>query len=213
MGDLERALAGGRVPSAMLQDAFYRTGTLHAHDLVSIAVHTSFFVVPSLVGIVLLLSSRQQFTRYWLATTLTLLIASAGFFLLPTAPPWMQEGGEVHRVVVEQASGRGVALGSAGATAGTGAQQLGFDPNSLAAMPSVHVAAAVLVCFACWQGRPTFRLLGIAYALVMSVSVVYLGEHYALDVLGGWLVAAIGWWLTRPIVSRSSFLSPNRQKG
>ena len=31
----------------------------------------------------------------------------------------------------------------------------------------------------------------------MSVAVVYLGEHYVLDVLTGWSIAWISWYLAR----------------
>ncbi len=34
-----------------------------------------------------------------------------------------------------------------------------------------------------------------AYSLAMSISVVYLGEHYLIDVVMGWVVAIAGWRL------------------
>ncbi len=211
-GNLEEALFGGRVPSATLQDAFYSSGAVQVHDLAFMAVHASFFLVPTCIAVVLLLFKRQQFVRYWIATGIMLLLGAVGFFLAPTAPPWMQSEDVVHRVIVDQANGRGLSFGSASFVSENGTQQLAFDPNSLAAMPSIHVAAAVLVCFACWPNRRTIRLLGIAYALAMSVSVVYLGEHYVLDVLGGWMVASMGWWLASRYLSKPASPEPNRPR-
>ncbi len=194
IGNLENSLFGGRPPSSYLQDAVYQSGTTQVHDLVSIAVHVSFFVVPGIVALLLCLTNRQRFRRYWMATAAMLLLATAGFLLMPTAPPWLHDADEVHRVVVELADGRGVALGTSDTVSAGGTQALSFDPNTLAAMPSVHVAAAVLVFLAAWRYRRSVRLLGLCYAVAMSVSVVYLGEHYLLDVLGGWVVAYSGWW-------------------
>lgn len=42
------------------------------------------------------------------------------------------------------------------------------------------------------------RVIGRGYALAMSISVVYLGEHFVLDVVTAWLVALAAWRLTRP---------------
>ena len=46
--------------------------------------------------------------------------------------------------------------------------------------------------------RPKLRFyawLGLAYTFVVSFSIVYLGEHWMIDVLGGWLAAGATAWL------------------
>ena len=71
--------------------------------------------------------------------------------------------------------------------------QFWFEPNDLAALPSVHVAATVLVCLASLRVGRFAGVLGALYALAMTIAVVYLGEHFVLDALLGWAVALAGW--------------------
>jgi membrane-associated phospholipid phosphatase len=187
---LESWLFRGRLPSSALQNPFYHDRVIRPHDIASLAIHGSFFVVPTAVALLLLITNRQQFVHYWAATALTLALSSLGFLLAPTSPPWLQDPSHVTRVIVAISQERAISL-----TTGdiTDRQQLSFDPNSLAALPSVHVAAAVLVFLACGQHRRLYGCLGLIYALSMTLSVVYLGEHYLIDAIAGWIVAAIGW--------------------
>ena len=53
-----------------------------------------------------------------------------------------------------------------------------------------------------------WRLLAVVYATLMGLALVYLGEHYVIDVVVGTLIAAYGWfaagaWLARigPLVA------------
>jgi membrane-associated phospholipid phosphatase len=211
VGNLEHSLFGGHLPSATMQDALYHPGKTSFYDLAALAIHASFFVVPTAVALLLLATNRPQFTRYWTAAALMLALASFGFLFAPTAPPWLAEPGAVTRVIVDRTAGSAVSL-TGSDPAG---RSLSFDPNSLAALPSVHVAAAVLVSFAAWQHRRRLiGYLGLAYALAMSISVIYLGEHYALDAVGGWAVAVLGWWpasrLTNAAQSVTSNLPPRK---
>jgi membrane-associated phospholipid phosphatase len=75
--------------------------------------------------------------------------------------------------------------------------------NPVAAMPSLHVGMAPVVAWALWRLTPWLwsRLLGLAYPLLVAVSVVVTGNHYLLDIAGGVAVvlpaALIAWLLTR----------------
>jgi hypothetical protein len=74
--------------------------------------------------------------------------------------------------------------------------------NGISAMPSVHVAAAVLFALVGWQ---VGRAIGIAftiYALVILTGSVHLGWHYAVD---GYVSAAavlLLWVASGPLVRR-----------
>ena len=48
----------------------------------------------------------------------------------------------------------------------------------------------LIVAGALWRYDRRLGLLGVAYALGMGFSLVYLGEHYLVDVLAGWALAA-----------------------
>ena len=59
-------------------------------------------------------------------------------------------------------------------------------------MPSLHAGAALLVALFLWPIAGTlWRVVLVAYALAMGLTLVYTGEHYVVDVFAGWLVAAV----------------------
>jgi len=140
---------------------------------------------------------RSLFRHYALATATTFAIGLVGFILVPTAPPWLSDPDDVTRITHEVLRDTaGVSLG--GDDGGTVARD-GFwvEPNHLAALPSVHVAAAVLVFLALRSFGRVALAVGAVYAVAMSYSVVYLGEHFVIDVVLGWVVALVGWRLAR----------------
>jgi membrane-associated phospholipid phosphatase len=71
--------------------------------------------------------------------------------------------------------------------------------NDVAAMPSLHSAIPFVMMFALWKYRG-LRWAGVAFAASMPFAVVYLGEHYFVDALGGLGVAAVGWLAAKRLV-------------
>jgi membrane-associated phospholipid phosphatase len=57
--------------------------------------------------------------------------------------------------------------------------------NPLAAMPSLHVATSAMAALLLSEVGPLEGGLGWSYAIALSFSLVYLGEHYVVDLLGG----------------------------
>lgn len=65
---------------------------------------------------------------------------------------------------------------------GQSVYSLGLGADSLSAMPSVHVAWAVLIAWACARiGRGTWRWLGTAHAVVTVFVVVVTANHFWAD--------------------------------
>lgn len=192
---VEHWVFGGSLPSARLQDHLFDPARVQLHDIALALVHASFFVVPYGIAVIAWWWRRALFLRYLRATAICFAFSLVAFILLPTAPPWMSDADDVTRIthhILNRSAGGSASAGSAGPT-----EAFWFEPNDVAALPSVHVAIAVLVfltvsSFARW-GRP----IGALYALAMSVTVVYLGEHFALDVITGWIVAFVAWTLAR----------------
>jgi membrane-associated phospholipid phosphatase len=107
-------------------------------------------------------------------------------FLVPTAPPWLagqlHELPFVHRVVQDVISGFDPELYRQGyEIAGT---------NPVAAMPSLHMAITAVVVITAWRLSRRAGLVATLYGAAMAFSLVYTGEHYALDVVAGVVTAA-----------------------
>lgn len=201
---LERWLAGGRLPSAALQDWLHDPGDLAWYDGALTTVYVSFFLVPHLVALLLLWRQRRLFWRYTGAMAVLFALATAGFYLLPTSPPWLVAGiapdagfAEIRRItepVLAQVD-LPFALFAEGTHKGVRTSEVRFEPNPVAAMPSIHFAATSLLIFPARRAGPVLGGVAVAYAAAMGFALVYLGEHYVLDLIAGGLATWFGWWL------------------
>jgi hypothetical protein len=57
--------------------------------------------------------------------------------------------------------------------------------NPLAAMPSLHFATSVMAALLLSESGPVAGAIGWTYASTLGFALVYLGEHYVADLLGG----------------------------
>ncbi len=60
-----------------------------------------------------------------------------------------------------------------------------FGGNPLAAMPSLHFATSVMAALLLAEASPVAGALGFSYAATLGFALVYLGEHYVVDLLAG----------------------------
>jgi len=179
----------GVLPSARLQDLLV-DGSTHWYDAVAALVYATHFVSIPLVTALAWFRMRERFAG-WLAAVLTFTFVGVTIYVVyPAAPPWL-------------ASDRG-AIPDVDRISRLGWHYLQLDPiarvsaigqgdsNPVAAMPSLHAGAALLVAGFLWSsvGR-WWRAALAAYVAAMAVALVYTGEHYAVDVAAGWLTAAI----------------------
>ena len=66
-----------------------------------------------------------------------------------------------------------------------------LNPNQFAAFPSLHAAFPALAAVYAWN---RFRVLAIglvAWTTAVLLSIVYLGEHYVVDAIDGFLYVAV----------------------
>ena len=197
IAEVEARLLGSS-PSALLQD-LRPSGTFGTLvDTTMVAVYLSFFLIPVAMAALAAIDRPDHVRRTMAATGSCLLVGTVGFLLFPTTPPWMADADGVARLtpqVMSTALGLDLVDGPASDQAG-----YSFDPNHLAAMPSIHVAATVL--FALVVASSWHRVAPIvwAHAAMMTVAVVFVGEHHVLDAVAGWTVALAGWGLAGRLV-------------
>jgi membrane-associated phospholipid phosphatase len=68
-----------------------------------------------------------------------------------------------------------------------------LNPNPVAALPSLHAAFAFLAFLAVCRTYPRAAAPMFAWCVAVSFSVVYLGEHYLVDVVAGVVLAGLSW--------------------
>jgi membrane-associated phospholipid phosphatase len=71
--------------------------------------------------------------------------------------------------------------------------------NDVGAMPSIHVAETWLAIFGLWFRGRWARILGVIYGCMMMFAVVYLGEHWMIDVIAGFSLSCAIWYGTRKL--------------
>jgi membrane-associated phospholipid phosphatase len=205
--NIDRVLFFGIDPPVWLQRRFYSPDVVRWYDVVASVVYYTHFVLPVGVIVVLWLSNRREWVRFMRRLAAVLLVACVSFVVLPTAPPWMAGGGD-RRIRLD-------ALAPVARPTGRGWRHLGLDTfvhawetgrdwaNRVAAMPSLHAAFSLLVVVFFFPRVRTWRWRSalLSFPLTMAVALVYLGEHYVVDLLAGWLLVGcsfVVWgWIER----------------
>ena len=177
----------GTLPSAWLQQQLH-AGPPHWYDAVAAVVYVTHFVTIPLLTAVVWFAFRERF-RLWLATVIAFtVIGISGYVVYPAAPPWLTFRGDPSEPVLRLSTVGWDRLHLAPLEdLMRGAQGIS---NPVAAMPSLHAGAALLVALFLWpSARRRWRIALLGYALLMGLSLVYTGEHYVVDVLAGWATA------------------------
>jgi membrane-associated phospholipid phosphatase len=200
MVDVERALFLGHSPNEVLQKHF---GGLHWLVVACTVVYFCHFLYPLLVGLVLWLINRAFFLRYVVALLGMSFAAFVVFLLVPTAPPWLaNHWGALPGV-------RDLVYQTLPSRLSPYFQRLDADP--IAAFPSLHAAYPTLGALALWQVNKRTAYFTVPWCFIVFFSVVFLGQHYAIDVLGGIAVAAVTWLvINRLVVPHVPALSATR---
>ncbi len=189
--DLEKMLFAGVVPTLWLQDHLYELGKTGALEVYSLATYLTYYPTAHLVALAVWRLNPSRFRLYVAAILATFYLGLTVSYVIPTAPPWLagQTGDLPHvfrilKDVTDQVSPE--------------AYQRGYEvagTNDVAAMPSLHMAVTFVIAFIAWRFHPLAGLVALLYAASMGFALVYLGEHYVVDLLAGLLTAAIAWKL------------------
>ena len=202
--ELERWIFNGELPTIWLQAEFYDPYNLHWWDFYLTFVHWSYFIIPHAVAAYLWWKRPARFWHYLRALSLLLTLGLALYFLLPSNPPWMAPDRFISGTVpyVERIM-EPIAQQIGGGLYEAGYKVVG-ESNPIAAMPSIHMAVTfLLVMLAGDYGRP-WRIAAWFYSVSMALALVYLGEHYVIDIIVGCLITAYSWhaagsWMLRVV--------------
>jgi membrane-associated phospholipid phosphatase len=201
---VDRVLGLGELPNVRLQRAFARRGQVTALDRVLAMVHWAWFVEPHLALLWILLRREARFARAARQMAAAYDLGCAVYFALPTAPPWWAaEHGdiadELDRGDAEVVAGaklpqlRRVMVEVGEKTWGRAWPKLyeSLGGNPWAAMPSLHFATSLLAAMLLSESGPLVGAAGWGYALTLGFALVYLGEHYAIDLAAGAALVAL----------------------
>jgi membrane-associated phospholipid phosphatase len=185
LSGLERAVFGGAIPTLVLQHNFYHPGVVSWQDVVAMFFYFMHFPLPIVVGFFFWVNSREHYRRFVGALLFMCLIAFVTYLFWPSAPPWYQLPNEVVKI-----NNRTVA-------ALWDSQYFvsdiyhSFNPNQFAAFPSLHAAFPALAAVYAWHRYRALSIGLILWTLAVLASIVYLGEHYVVDAVAGFVYVAV----------------------
>ena len=185
------------VPTVTLQSWLYQPGSPRIYDYLATIAYFLHFVTPLSFAFLLWLRSHAQFRRFIVAFVLLSYAALFTYVLFPAAPPWLaaQHGylQPVHQVLADTLRSFPARLRL------PGIYQV-FDPNPVAAIPSLHAAYPMLMLLFALRYFGRRGLLVLPYVLWVWLSVIYMGEHYVSDVLIGAAYALGAYLLSMRVV-------------
>ena len=185
---VDEMLFGGSVPAVFLQRIAYSASHPGWWDCAALAVYTSHFFFPILVGLWLWVRSRPRYLLYVKSVVGLTTLGYLTYIVFPAVPPWLasQRGAlaPTHRLVRElweHLGFHGIAAQFSGSS---------LYANDVAAIPSLHAAYPLLIAMFFWPDSSPIRRVALAlYAAAMALVLVYAAEHYVLDIGLGWLYA------------------------
>lgn len=178
----------GSPPTVILQRALARPGRPTPLDYALVAVHWSWFFQPHAAAAWILWRHPDDFPRSATLLLATFDIGAVAYALVPTAPPWWAaEHGVVERVNGEPTDMHRIMV-DVGERVWGGlwpALYRFLGGNPLAAMPSLHFGTSIMAASVLDDFGTVPALLGWGYASALGFALVYLGEHYVVDLVAG----------------------------
>ncbi|MGA2469895.1 MAG: phosphatase PAP2 family protein [Solirubrobacteraceae bacterium] len=186
---LDRIMGRGELPTTRLQRALHADGRFTAFEKVLVWAHWVWFATPHAAFLYVSSRERSRTARAGLMTYAVFDLGALAYWAVPTAPPWYAEA---KGRLGEPRNGSSPAVRRLMVEYGEGFWQDGWAPlysvlggNPLAAMPSLHFATSTMAAVLLSETGPVAGAIGTGYAAVLGFALVYLGEHYVVDLLAG----------------------------
>jgi hypothetical protein len=185
----DAALGCGTAPTIRLQSALGREGQVLPHDFALSIVHWCWFAFPHGSLAYILLRHPELYPRGAFMISACFDLGCVVYWLVPTAPPWWaaRNGNmpPVRRIMAEAGERFWGRLWRP--------LYHSLEGNPFAAMPSLHFGTSVMAARVLSTVGKGPAVIGWTYALTLGFGLVYLGEHYVVDLAAGGALAEAIW--------------------
>ena len=186
---LERIVGLGGLPTQFLQGLFHSGAASSPDNLATISVVFYFlhFPLPLAVGFLLWIHQRRVYYDYVGALIVLSMAAFVTYLVLPVAPPWWADKyGYVAGVLHLRDTGfNGLAQLFGFGNYFYSYSVYSISSNDVAAFPSLHAAYPFLAFLFARRAFGRAGWLMLAYTVCVWFAIVYLGEHWVVDIIGG----------------------------
>ena len=191
---LERWLFAGHLPTQVLQDWLHSATGTDPLAILGTILYLLHFPLPIAVGFWLWMRQRRAYYDFVAGLILLSMAGFVTYLLLPVAPPWW--AADVGLIAGPDGSPsiqylKGPAFEALAAALGfDGAYLYSYaiyeiNPNAFAAFPSLHAAYPVLAFLFARRAFGRVGWLLLAYGALVWLAVVYMADHYVVDIVGG----------------------------
>lgn len=179
------------IPSVSLQNIFLK-GTTSSDftwfEKFLTVLHGTHFIAFLFVGLIIWIHKSDYFRSYKTSFYLVASIGIAGYFIVPTVPPWMAS--QTFHIIPELTRFNILIYNVIIPTIKTG-----FDTNPIAAMPSLHAAFPILCSIILWHTYRWKALFFFIYTFFVLFVIVYSGDHYVVDIIVGGILSILCYFL------------------
>jgi membrane-associated phospholipid phosphatase len=196
LAPLDRHLFNGYEPVLVLQAAAEKLADPDLLEDAGSLIYAAHFLLPVAIGAWLWATDREAFGRFGFTLVILCAMAFATYVVAPTSPPWLAQPTSVRHVIDDAIQRSGVPQAMVWLYSH-------HDYNLYAAFPSLHAGFPVVAAAAAWERNRAGGALLWVWAALVWIAVVYLGEHYASDVVGGIAYAAMAIAIVKAITRQA----------
>jgi hypothetical protein len=194
---IDRLIGLGTLPTTWLQGLFHSGAASSPDNLATISVVFYFlhFPLPLAIGFLLWIHQRRVYYDFVAALILLSMAAFVTYLILPIAPPWWAEqygytSGVLH---LRDVGFQGLANFFHFGNYFYSYSAYSISSNDVAAFPSLHAAYPFLAFLFARHAFGRTGWLMLAYSACIWFSIVYLGEHWVADIIGGVIYASVAY--------------------
>ena len=209
LSGVEKAVFGGTIPTLTLQHAFYDPSKVSPQDVAAMFFYFMHFPLPIMVGFFFWFRSREHYRRFIAALLLMCFLAFVTYLFFPSTPPWLQfplatspSDMGVHKILNETVTklwGNNYIVSPIYSH---------LNPNEYAAFPSLHASFPALAAVYAWHRYRPLAIVLVLWTAAVLFSIVYLGEHYVVDALSGFVYVTAATLLVQGFVRWRGLGSP-----
>lgn len=187
MIDIDRWMFFGSLPTVVLQQWWWN-GSLHWYDFYFYFLYTIHFLMPIILAVILWKKADHYYWPFVWAIVGLSFAAFVTYIVFPAAPPWMAKDlGYISEPLYRVSSDIWAAMGIQNFSE----VYANLPANPVAAVPSLHSAYPLLFSLFVIVAFGKKYWWALVYPVSMWVGVVYMGEHYVIDVILGALYAVV----------------------
>ena len=197
---VDSAIGGGVPPGVRLQRALRRPPDLNSLDWAFTGLHYALWLAPHATLGWILLRHEERFPRAAGRLAAVFHFTTLGYWYLPTAPPWwaseQEDGGdgEIQHVTRDVALAIRAKLPGQEPPSGRARRESDREGgNPWGSMPSDALPSVAIMARSLAQISPAASAVAWGLTALDGLVLVYLGEHYVIDLIAGLLLAELVW--------------------